>query len=123
MFSKFVYWLNIIAKLLENISNTNDLVLFLEIHSIVIMNIIDQITMVKNTFEKSNEPWSGNTLTNLSDDVIKQLNKQLDDIPDVETQKKSLQDLIKEIKQIINNEVKILNTIMNFTEYFDRVII
>jgi predicted PurR-regulated permease PerM len=123
MFSKFVYWLNIIAKLLENISNTNDLVLFLEIHSIVVMNIIDQITMVKNTFEKSNEPWSGNTLTNLSEDVIKQLNKQLDDIPDVETQKKSLQDLIKEIKQIINNEVKILNTIMNFTEYFDKVII
>jgi uncharacterized coiled-coil DUF342 family protein len=71
----------------------------------------------------SNEPWSGNTLTNISDDVIKQLNKQLDDIPDVETQKKSLQDLIKEIKQIINNEVKILNTIMNFTEYFDKVII
>jgi hypothetical protein len=52
MFPKFVYWINIIAKLLENISNTNDLVLFLEIHSIIIMNIIDQITMVKNTFEK-----------------------------------------------------------------------
>jgi hypothetical protein len=58
MFSKYIVNISLVSKILDNIQTEIDLELFIEIHNIMLQNIIDQLYTCKNKFmdnRKANE--------------------------------------------------------------------
>jgi hypothetical protein len=50
MFSKYIVNISLVSKILDNIQTEIDLELFIEIHNIMLQNIIDQLYTCKNKF-------------------------------------------------------------------------
>jgi hypothetical protein len=81
MFSKYIVNISLVSKILDNIQTEIDLELFIEIHNIMLQNIIDQLYTCKNKFidnRKANEKvkgWSHDFLIIMADNIICQIDE------------------------------------------------
>lgn len=125
MFSTFIYKLNIVSKLLDNIiTSRTDIDEIIDIHSTLIGNMIVRLAQVKlslNDVVQNDDTFSNIFLINMAEEIANQLSYLSDKVNSIRIDSSALTDLVKEVRNIMNQEVRAVQMVVQFDAFYDKL--
>ncbi len=125
MFSTFIYKLNIVSKLLDNIiTSRTDIDEIIDIHSTLIGNMIVRLAQVKlslNDVVQNDDTFSNIFLINMAEEIANQLSYLSDKVNSIRIDSSALTDLVKEVRNIMNQEVRAVQMVVQFDAFYDKI--
>jgi len=125
MFSTFIYKLNIVSKLLDNIiTSRTDIDEIIDIHSTLMGTMIVRLAQVKlslNDVVQNDDTFSNIFLINMAEEIANQLSYLSDKVNSIRIDSSALTDLVKEVRNIVNQEVRAVQMVVQFDAFYDKL--